>query len=216
MAYIDGFNLYYGLRDSGFRRYFWLDVHALSKRLIRKDQTLIGCKYFTARIGGSRPTDGEEYASKRDAKRSRQTMYLDALKVLREVTIFHGQFIESKKECLKCHATWWDAEEKMTDVSIATEMLVDAFANNYDVALLISADSDLVPPIEAIKKSHGHKRINVAFPPGRNSSYLKRAADGQCMIYKGTLRKCQLPEVVIAKNGYELKRPESWQKTVEK
>ncbi|MBW7656585.1 hypothetical protein K1I42_04685 [Hydrogenophilus thermoluteolus] len=26
MAYVDGFNLYFGLKDSNFKRYYWLDV----------------------------------------------------------------------------------------------------------------------------------------------------------------------------------------------
>ena len=27
-VYVDGFNLYYGLRSKGWRRYYWLDLHA--------------------------------------------------------------------------------------------------------------------------------------------------------------------------------------------
>ena len=29
MGYIDGFNLFFGLRDSGLRRYYWLNPEAL-------------------------------------------------------------------------------------------------------------------------------------------------------------------------------------------
>ena len=28
-AYIDGFNLYFGLKSKGWRRYYWLDLRAL-------------------------------------------------------------------------------------------------------------------------------------------------------------------------------------------
>jgi hypothetical protein len=31
IAYIDGFNLYFGLRDSGYRRYYWLDIEEKAK-----------------------------------------------------------------------------------------------------------------------------------------------------------------------------------------
>jgi len=108
-----------------------------------------------------------------------------------------------------------DAQEKMTDVRIATEMIIDAFANNFDVALLISGDSDLVPPIEAIKRAHPHKRVNVAFPPGRNSHWLKQAADGQYMIGRGTLAKNRFPEIVRNSHGVELRQPIEWTKEFE-
>ena len=37
-AYVDGFNLYFGLKDRYARRYLWLDLQALSESLLRKGQ----------------------------------------------------------------------------------------------------------------------------------------------------------------------------------
>jgi uncharacterized LabA/DUF88 family protein len=54
---------------------------------------------------------------------------------------------------------------KMTDVNIAVEMLVDAYNNTFDTALLISADSDLTAPLVAIRNLFPGKRVIVAFPP---------------------------------------------------
>jgi hypothetical protein len=42
--------------------------------------------------------------------------------------------------------------ETMTDVNIAVELMQDAFHNNFDTALLVSADSDLVGPVVAVQK----------------------------------------------------------------
>ena len=50
VVYIDGFNLYYGLRDAGWRRYYWLDLRRLSENLLRPDQRLVLVRYFTARV----------------------------------------------------------------------------------------------------------------------------------------------------------------------
>ena len=50
VAYIDGFNLYYGMRSKGWRRYYWLDLNQLTERLLRPGQTLAGVRYFTARV----------------------------------------------------------------------------------------------------------------------------------------------------------------------
>ena len=37
-VYVDGFNLYYGLRSKGWRRYYWLDLRSLSEQLLRPGQ----------------------------------------------------------------------------------------------------------------------------------------------------------------------------------
>jgi uncharacterized LabA/DUF88 family protein len=210
IAYIDGFNLYYGLCESKFRRFLWLDLPAFAKSLLRGDQELVFTKYFTARISGGKPTDRPAFAAERNARRKRQNTYLDALGTLPKLQVFEGQYFDQEKECKKCKATWMDAEEKMTDVQIATEMIVDAFANRFDVALLVSGDSDLVPPIKAIRHWFPHKRINVAFPPSRSSARLLQEANGRCVIYKKSLSKCQLPEDIATSTGFVLKRPGEW------
>ncbi|MGB4726560.1 MAG: NYN domain-containing protein, partial [Thermogutta sp.] len=52
MLYVDGFNLYFGLRTKGWKRYYWLDVQRLGEKLLRPNQSLVGVKYFTADIRG--------------------------------------------------------------------------------------------------------------------------------------------------------------------
>jgi len=58
ISYVDGFNLYYGLKSQRWQRYLWLDVQALSRKLLKPDQTLVRTKYFTARV--SQPPDKGE------------------------------------------------------------------------------------------------------------------------------------------------------------
>ncbi len=57
IAYIDGFNLYFGLKAMGWRRYYWLDLFKLSRNLLKTNQELVAVKYFTAH--GSRATSHE-------------------------------------------------------------------------------------------------------------------------------------------------------------
>ena len=47
---IDGFNLYFGLKLQGCERFLWSDVQALSRNLLKPDQTLARTKYFTSRV----------------------------------------------------------------------------------------------------------------------------------------------------------------------
>ena len=70
IVYIDGFNLYYGLRSKGWRRYYWLDCARLARNILTPNQHLALVRYFTARISGSA---GDPQKPKR------QSVFLEAL-----------------------------------------------------------------------------------------------------------------------------------------
>ena len=50
MAYVDGFNLYHGLKARHGRRYLRLDLEGLARRLLKPGQRLAGITYFTASV----------------------------------------------------------------------------------------------------------------------------------------------------------------------
>lgn len=210
IAYVDGFNLYFGLRDKGFQRYYWLNIQAMVKNLLRPYQQLVRTKYFTARISGPKRTGNSLLADKIEAKRRRQAIFLEALETLTDFEIYYGHYLGKLVQCRGCGRNWADHEEKMTDVNIATETLTDAFRDNFDTALLISADSDLVPAIRSLKRLFAKKRVIVFFPPERFSAQLKNVADKQLTIGRGTLAKSQFPDQVFKTDGNLLKRPEEW------
>ena len=49
-VYVDGLNLYHGLKSRRWRRYYWLNLHRLAERLLLSDQSLVMIRYFTARF----------------------------------------------------------------------------------------------------------------------------------------------------------------------
>lgn len=198
ISYIDGFNVYYGLKSQKWERYLWLDVQALSRNLLKPDQTLVHTKYFSARI--SRPPE----------KVKRQNIYLEAIQTLPALSVYFGHYLTSPRSCRNCGFTYDVAQEKMTDVNIAVELMQDAFQNAFDVAILISADSDLIAPIAAVKRLFPEKRIVVACPPGRFSVNLARAAHGHFKIGHGSIEKSQLPNEVTTASGFILRRPPTW------
>ena len=55
-------------------------------------------------------------------------------------------------------------EEKGVDTRIVTDMMSLAWADNYDVAVLVSADRDFVPVAEFLQ-TRGIKVLHGAFPP---------------------------------------------------
>jgi transposase-like protein len=80
IVYIDGFNLYNGIRQFG-QKYKWLDVELLTQHLIENNATLVQVKLFTAKLNGN----NEEV--------KRQDIYLKALtKHCKKTSIIFGYF----------------------------------------------------------------------------------------------------------------------------
>lgn len=207
VLYVDGFNLYYGLRDSNFRRYFWLNLATLGRNLLKPYQSLSFVKYFTSRISaaGLGPV-----AQAMQGRRKRQQSFIEALETVPDLQIYYGHFLPKQNECRNCKSVWSAFEEKMTDVNIATEILTDAFRDRFDTALLVSGDSDLVGPIRAVQSLFPLKRVVVAFPPGRHSAQLKAIASGCFQISEARLKQSQFPDQVTKADGYVLNRPAEW------
>ncbi len=45
-VYIDGFNLYFGLKSKGWKRYYWLNLARLAENLLKPSQNLAMIRYF--------------------------------------------------------------------------------------------------------------------------------------------------------------------------
>ena len=124
--------------------------------------------------------------------------------------MIEGRFLSEMVRCDNCHRQRSIPKEKQTDTNIATELVIDAFLDRWDVALLVSGDSDLVPPIEGIKKHFPKKRIIIVSPPGRISRDLDASAHGYLYINDIKLRQNQLPDEIVTPST-TLRRPEKWQ-----
>lgn len=66
--------------------------------------------------------------------------------------------------CSQCNADMRGTEEKGVDTRIVADMISLAWANAYDVAVLVSADRDFVPVAEFLQ-TKGIKVIHGCFPP---------------------------------------------------
>ncbi len=197
IAYIDGFNLYFGIVEAGFNHCKWLDLKLLVQNLLKPYQELVEVKYFTSRVNNN------------PDKQKRQSLYIDALDSI-GVKIIYGNYQDGNVTCLRCGHIWKSAKEKMTDVNIATAIIVDAYKNEYDMAMLISGDTDLIPPIREVHSIFKNKRVMIAFPPKRHNKVLAILAKGSFIIGRKKLNESQLNEEVISRSGYKIKIPESW------
>ncbi len=197
VAYIDGFNLYFGIREANFDQCRWLNVKKLVSSLLQPNQELAGVKYYTSRV------------SNNPYKQKRQSTYIDALEST-GIEIYYGNYQDGSEECKRCGHIWRTAKEKMTDVNIATAIIVDAYKDEYDMAMLISGDSDLTPPIKAVHNLFTNKRVFIAFPPKRHNSSMALVSKGSLMIGRKKLVDAQFDEEVISKTGYKLKISTEW------
>ena len=110
-------------------------------------------------------------------------------------------------------------EEKRTDVNISAQMMRDCTFNNTDILILISADSDLVPPLELIKQDYPDKKIRIYFPPKHFSNDLNnfmRTIKSRAVLLeknKPKFEKSVMPDVVTGDNGISYTIPPKWKVT---
>lgn len=132
--YIDGSNLYHKLKGLGIRRTSEFNYRGLCDFLLG-DRRLVVCCYYVGVVRAKM----DDFTSQ--VKRSNQQKFFSNLK---------SQGIEVKKGyLLESNGVF---HEKSVDVQMAVDLLSDAFDDIYDVAILISSDTDIIPAIKKIKK----------------------------------------------------------------
>jgi hypothetical protein len=209
-VYVDGFNLYFGCfknpRHPNDRRYRWLDIAAFCQAALPHDQ-INRIRYFTARLTGT-PLDPDLPV--------RQQAYLRALNTIPNLTIHHGHFLSTRKTGLLVGPTGpgtslatvevW--EEKGSDVNLATHLLVDAFDQDYELAVIISNDSDLVGPIRVIREKFG-LRVGVLNPQSNVSHALRLATHFYREVPRVMLDRSQFRDPMTDARGI-FRKPKGW------
>lgn len=153
-------------------------------------------KYFTALVN-PRPKDPNQL--------TRQQIYLRALETIPRLEIVYGHFLTHEISMPLAppktgYAKVIKTEEKGSDVNLALHLLTDGFRNQYDIAVIVSNDSDLLLPIQFVKKELG-KMIGILNPQQHPSKVLIANADFIKNIRQGVLSKCLFPETLIDSKG---------------
>jgi uncharacterized LabA/DUF88 family protein len=204
-VYIDGFNFYYNaVKNTSYK---WLDFSKMINLLFPSfDINMI--KYFTSRVKSlSRDPD----------QQIRQQIFLRALGTLPNLEIIYGHFTSYPTflpllnpppqsnglvEVLK-------TQEKGSDVNLATHLLRDGFMNLYDIAIVISNDSDLAEAIKIVNLEL-LKEVIIACP-NKNSvnNMLKKYASQVIQIRDGVLAASQFPTTMQDEHG-QFSKPPTW------
>ena len=165
-VYIDGFNFFHGLRtmrktDPDWQKFYWLDMVKLFDHFILPGQTLQKVYYFSA------PDHVPE-------RRLRQEIFFRANWLMNpgRFDVIYGKYYPKKLKCKLCTGRYKTHEEKRTDVNICAYMMSDCALNNVDALMLVTADSDLITPIEMMRRDYPDKKLRLFFPPSVNSREL--------------------------------------------
>lgn len=203
--YIDGFNLYYGIKKTTYK---WLNIKKLAQNLLPTANIEL-IKYFTA-IVKARPDDLQQ--------QNRQLIYLRALKTIPNLKIIRGHFLENERWLpkAKCYAYHVDktkvirTEEKGSDVNLASHLIVDAYKDLYDEAWVMTNDSDLCEPIKLVRKELG-LFVGVINPHHflKNSRSLANASSDFIQINLGDLQNAQFPDTFKDTKG-TITKPTTW------
>ena len=191
------------MQDTPYR---WLDLRELARLLLPKHD--VGrIRYFTALVTsrGNDPTQAQ-----------RQQAYLRALRTLPNFTIHYGHFLAKTKRRPLAQLPQTgsrtveilDVEEKGSDVNLASYLLLDGFKDEYEMAVVISNDSDLQVPIRIARTSLG-KQVGVFDPSRRRSFELHNASSWYRPLRRGPLSASQFPDTLTDARG-PIGKPAGW------
>lgn len=216
-VYIDGFNLYHACFDDltgrvHWRQYRWRDLGTLCKNLL-PNHRINRIRYFTALVDPL-PNNPDN--------RDRQLEYLRALRTIPHLTAHLGRFATHAKDrpladslaltptplfpLQMVHVI--EREEKGSDVNLASYLLVDGFKQEYDVAIVITNDSDLAEPILLVRSELGCQ-VMLVNPRKKVALQLQGIADSYKHIRMWALRDSQFRATLTDANG-TITKPASW------
>lgn len=203
--YIDGFNFYYGsLKSSPYK---WLDILKFCQNILPKNN-IHKIKYFTAAVS-ARPKDPDQPV--------RQQTYWRALRTLPNLSIIEGSFLShsvlmpldpAKSGGGKSPVWVIKTEEKGSDVNLATHLLNDAYRKDFDIAVLITNDSDLVEPVRIVNEQL-KLPVGIINPQKKPSFHLQSKATFVKQVRAWTLSDSQFPESMKDDDGVFTK-PVDW------
>ena len=179
-VFIDGSNLYFGLlKKVGHAR---INLGAFCDLLCGQNRRLVHTYYYIVPVRQS--THPDEYAAQR--------RFFQALDQIPHFTRCLGRLVdrERNEKCPQCGHEYGVSFriEKGVDVHLATDMLVYAFDDQYDTAILVSQDGDYVPAVKEVLRLR--KRVENADFAYRLPSHLSKSCSASVPLTAALLQPC--------------------------
>ena len=135
-VFVDGSNLYFKLKSLDIRNLSRFNFRGLIDWLAR-DKEIATIGYY---VGVVRAKPDDEKGQK--LRRAQRDLFNFLNSRSQKITVHRGYLMKNDNTF----------HEKGVDVKIATDLLVGAYENFYDEALIISSDTDLIPAMEKVKQ----------------------------------------------------------------
>ena len=168
----------------------------MCQAFVTKSESLNHIYYFTA------------LALWNEEKVRKYKKYIEVLEAS-GIQVIYGNFKKITRKCRNCHKQYQTFEEKETDVNMGLYLLNSAYQNQFDKFLLLTADSDLMPAIKAVKKHFPRKKSHVILPLNAKSENLKTNSDKTSKIKMLQLNRSLFPDTVNVKSNI-ISKPEGW------
>lgn len=208
---VDGFNMYYSLRQVeklSMQKVRWLDLRKLLADNLQPVRDALGGRvelstvhYFSAYAYHLTPHDPDVV--------NRHQAYVAALQST-GVNVVLSKFKQKEISCPNCRHTWKRHEEKETDVALGVKLMDTLARNEGDTVVLITGDTDLVPAIRLTKALFPHRKPGVGFPFMRHNAELESVADFSFKISQKALQRAQFPAQVTLGDGTLIAKPAGW------
>ena len=211
IALIDGFNMYHALdqrsRFGGYpyRKFKWINYWLLAECFVPHSDVMRSVTWFTAKC----PWKGNSGDLKRERhqKLRRANEHYGV-----EVVVGYFRLVTKKRVLINPRGfIQYDTyEEKRTDVALAVMLVSLAHQRTYDKAVIVTADSDMIPAIEEAKRVHKDGTIINAVPIERRAQALKNYVDQQISMQVKHVETSLLPAIVDTSPGRRVERPIEW------
>lgn len=199
--YIDGFNLYHPIKRMGpeNNHFKWACLWELGVNLTApKGQELVKVVFCTAVPSMKQNAD----------QRDRHIRFNQAQRA-HGVIVVEGHYVPEPIEDngMPTGATKWT--EKQTDINVALELIMDGLDNVYDVALLLSADTDQVATARVFTERLvplGKSLVGIAPPDRAAPAGYSQYKVPTVTLKKYDIEKCIMP-AEIDHAGIMVRRP---------
>ncbi|MDP3072730.1 MAG: NYN domain-containing protein [Opitutaceae bacterium] len=221
IAYVDGFNFFYACCKGTPHK--WINLLRVVQ-LALPNHNIVKVYYFTAKVK-AKPYD--------PSKLERQRQYWRALATVPEIEIVYGHYSENIRVMQKAEHKWikatkkwlcrWPrlrpymapglvkvikAEEKRSDVNLATRLIIGACDDAFECAAVLSNDSDLLEPIRQVRGKF-KKTVGLLCARDKPSKDLNGHVDFFRYLDPSDLKKALFDDTMTDAKG-KFTKPTGW------
>lgn len=182
IVYVDGMSLSFGIKDKGWGRYSWIDFEKLSNNFRNYSQQIVSIKYFTSHNSIHWFNQSKQQA----------TAYLQKIEGIDLYSVYYRNFGGEIKSCLNIiDPDIGFVVKPSTDINLAIQLMIDAFSDSFDTAIIVSGDNGFSGLIQNIKELYPEKEIKIAFLQNRMPRKLISLADKHYIVGRKMLSESQ-------------------------